>query len=485
MSASHAPRQLASSAPTAGRPWARRLAGGLVLSALLASATPSSALTDEEVFRAMRFQTVPMGARALGLGGAFIGQADDPTAVHHNPGGLAFLSRPEAHVTILASDPDPYEFTTTGEFDHVLGPTVSAGRGVYDDQSVLTPAVLAYAHPIGEHVVIAGYRYEQNRVDREASTGYFTNAFVAGQESAALSTEGDLEMLVENWGVSVGVSLHETFALGLSLGLARADVTMVSRNRIWSPSGGAVNADLDYETIIDDEDTVFTFVGGARWQVHPKIALGAVYRDGPEFDLVERLQPSGARAAALQTYLVALGVADSSGRFINRLNTPDSYGGGMSFGPFFEPRGGGGLMVNVDAVRVEYTDLLDSFVQGLNNQMFAGDSGGTVVAIEDETEVHLGVSYTWTVGYNNKLHVRGGVYNEPDVSLLVSGRAPKAPGNGFPPGAFAGRDDDENIHVTLGAGFTLKRGFFEFELDATADVSDLGQYYVGSAAFRF
>ncbi len=36
------------------------------------------------------------GARAKGMGGAFIGVADDATAVSWNPAGLAQLDRPEA-----------------------------------------------------------------------------------------------------------------------------------------------------------------------------------------------------------------------------------------------------------------------------------------------------------------------------------------------------------------------------------------------------
>ena len=48
-----------------------------------------------------------------------------------------------------------------------------------------------------------------------------------------------------------------------------------------------------------------------------------------------------------------------------------------------------------------------------------------------------------------------------------------------------GQPDDENLHVTLGAGFTLKRGFYSFSLDAVADIHDYGEDYSGTASFKF
>jgi hypothetical protein len=85
--------------------------------------------------------------------------------------------------------------------------------------------------------------------------------------------------------------------------------------------------------------------------------------------------------------------------------------------------------------------------------------------------------------------VRAGVYNEPDSSILTSGRPTTiidpTTGDLVRPGAFGGRDDDENVHVTLGAGFTLKRGFYSFSLDAVADIHDYGEDFSGTASFKF
>ena len=53
------------------------------------------AVTDEEIFRAFSLNLTTPGARAIGMGGAFIGRADDATAAETNPAGLTILARPE------------------------------------------------------------------------------------------------------------------------------------------------------------------------------------------------------------------------------------------------------------------------------------------------------------------------------------------------------------------------------------------------------
>ena len=62
---------------------------------VLACAGDAMALTDEEIFRRFAFDFVGPGARALGLGGAFVGLADDVAATHVNPAGLTAITSPE------------------------------------------------------------------------------------------------------------------------------------------------------------------------------------------------------------------------------------------------------------------------------------------------------------------------------------------------------------------------------------------------------
>ena len=61
-------------------------------------ATLAYSQTNEEVFREYQFNFNLPGARANGMGGAFIGLADDATSSFTNPAGLAFLT--ETAVTL-------------------------------------------------------------------------------------------------------------------------------------------------------------------------------------------------------------------------------------------------------------------------------------------------------------------------------------------------------------------------------------------------
>src|SRR4029453_17494739 len=58
-------------------------------------AASDAGLTNTETFSGFQFNFNNPGARALGMGGAFVAVADDATAVVANPAGLTILQRPE------------------------------------------------------------------------------------------------------------------------------------------------------------------------------------------------------------------------------------------------------------------------------------------------------------------------------------------------------------------------------------------------------
>jgi long-subunit fatty acid transport protein len=68
---------------------------GLVLIVALISITLIPAVVSASEGQAGAYLKLGVGARALGLGGAFTAIADDVTAIFWNPGGIANLDRPE------------------------------------------------------------------------------------------------------------------------------------------------------------------------------------------------------------------------------------------------------------------------------------------------------------------------------------------------------------------------------------------------------
>src|ERR1700751_2482658 len=61
----------------------------------LATAPVAAQNTDIESLSGLQFNFGNPGARSLGMGGAFLGLADDASAAEANPAGLTILRKPE------------------------------------------------------------------------------------------------------------------------------------------------------------------------------------------------------------------------------------------------------------------------------------------------------------------------------------------------------------------------------------------------------
>src|SRR5687768_7640950 len=80
-----------------GEDFMRRLA--LLLAIVASISLPVAAQnTDIESLSGLQFNFGNPGARALGMGGAFIGLADDASAAEANPAGLTILRKPEISI---------------------------------------------------------------------------------------------------------------------------------------------------------------------------------------------------------------------------------------------------------------------------------------------------------------------------------------------------------------------------------------------------
>ena len=118
----------------------------VLLAATFASPVDTMAVTDEEVFRNFRFNFVNPGGRALGMGGAFVGIADDATAAAANPAGLTNLLSPELFTEWRLSDTASSNLTASiadprGFSDPVLTESTS------DPENVLHPSFLSFVYP--------------------------------------------------------------------------------------------------------------------------------------------------------------------------------------------------------------------------------------------------------------------------------------------------------------------------------------------------
>src|SRR5215213_7413435 len=90
-----------------------------IVALLALMAVPAMAQNvDIEALSGLQFNFGNPGARSLGMGGAFLGLADDASAAEANPAGLTILRKPE--VSIEARNYlEQQLFTTSGTFPAV------------------------------------------------------------------------------------------------------------------------------------------------------------------------------------------------------------------------------------------------------------------------------------------------------------------------------------------------------------------------------
>ena len=90
-----------------------------VLAACAAAALPLAAQnTDIESLSGLQFNFGNPGARSLGMGGAFLGLADDASAAEANPAGLTILRKPEVSLEVRNYQ-EQQLFTTSGTYPDI------------------------------------------------------------------------------------------------------------------------------------------------------------------------------------------------------------------------------------------------------------------------------------------------------------------------------------------------------------------------------
>src|ERR1700682_5817669 len=97
----------------------RRLVLAVAAFLLLFATSLVAQNTDIESLSGLQFNFGNPGARALGMGGAFVGLADDASAAEANPAGLTILRKPE--VSLEARNyVEAQLFSTSGTFPAVV-----------------------------------------------------------------------------------------------------------------------------------------------------------------------------------------------------------------------------------------------------------------------------------------------------------------------------------------------------------------------------
>ena len=457
----------------------RKFALALALIALPAAAQN----VDIEALSGLQFNFGNPGARSLGMGGAFLGLADDASAAEANPAGLTILRKPEVSVEVR-NYVEQQLFTTSGTYpDLVRTPfTHYSDRVVVTFASAVFPiknkfTVGAYYHeplnnegggvvaptrdeltglpktnlpdfylPIENGVPIGGPISEAQCEARRNETNnpfscfqYIVNPFVSV-----------LSVRQRTFGVTGAWQIHPKFSVGATVRHQRfleSALTLRFTTQFETDSlaiqatAREKNGQVD---LVEETDT--TFAAGFKWVPTDKISVGGVYKKGPTFS-------APLFAADANTNFDFVTLANT------KFHIPDIMGLGVSVRPMQA------LTVNVDAVRVKYSNLVDDFVATVSD----------VSAVDypfiskDVTEVHVGAEYF--VATKTPFALRAGYWRDPAHSIEWNGPLNRPD---FVAEALLYPKDDAQNHISVGAGIAWPR----FQIDAAYDSSE--HYKVGS-----
>jgi len=438
---------------------------------------------DIEALSGLQFNFGNPGARSLGMGGAFLGLADDASAAEANPAGLTILRKPEVSVE-GRNYLENQVFTTGGTYPDLERTPFKH----YSDRAVVSFA--SFVYPI-KNFTLGAYFHEplNNKGGGVVAPRYdeFTgdlitlgpNFFLPGGGGSPISeAECDalrrqtnnpgacvefrldpftsaLDVRMRTIGISGAWQIHPKFSIGLTARHQRfQEAAFTFRfTQFLDPSTISVQAtakegENGQLEIVEETDT--TFAAGFKWSPTDKISFGGVYKMGPQFTAPLFFAGAATNNEFLQ-------VADTT------FHIPDVAGLGVSVRPLPV------LTINLDAVHVKYSNLVDDFVASvadvreLDEDPFGAD---------DVIELHVGAEYVFTTKIPFAL--RAGFWRDPAHS--VEWRGPLNRPDFIAEAMLYPKGETQN-HMSIGAGLAWPR----FQIDAAYDTAD--NYKVGSISF--
>ncbi|MDI6791697.1 MAG: outer membrane protein transport protein [bacterium] len=264
-----------------------------------------------------------VGTRALSMGGAFIGLADDWTAIYWNPAGLANLSGRGIGVSLdavfsQASDGNsagnptltpaglPQEAKDRGEVFFQLGGEPNNFDKEDIESTVYLPTLGGYTHFKG--FVVGGGIYEP--------LGY-TAKWDDSKSGIDASFEIKAYEIVFNH--AVAKSLTPDLSIGLGLNLLQGKVEREAKKVV--PVTYPVS--YTYTSKAKGDGISLEGVVGALYQISPNISAGLVYRTGSKLTLDGSTKITHTHPA----------IADEESDYEQKFRVPATYGLGLAYHP--------------------------------------------------------------------------------------------------------------------------------------------------------
>jgi len=345
---------------------------------------------------------VGSGARATGMGGAFIAIADDATAASWNPAGLIQLEKPE--VSIVGA-----YFDRSEEFFSAVHPEIK-NTGEIDDVNI---NYFSATYP---------FRFYRNMV---VSINYqrlyeFERSFDYSYDYSSLGVNlsqrkrFDQEGFIGAMGLAYAIELTPRLSLGATLNIWTDDLfwdngwkeTFTERG-VGTQSAVPVTIDTHYTDKYSDFRGVNANFG-LLWNINRYLTVGAVVKT--PFDADIRHEHRFTQTSVFGPPINTTVPGEQSTSEDVELRMPLSYGVGLAW------RVSDALSFDLDVYRTDWSEYILTDSQGNDFSPIDGQPE-SASDVEDTTQVRIGGEYLFISQKRNMVvPLRAGFFYDPEPS---------------------------------------------------------------------
>lgn len=402
---------------------------------------------------------VGSGARAIGMGGAFIGVADDATAASWNPGGLAQLRTPE--VSVVYGGVHRVE-----DNSFLLHPEAGGSESVTKTDINYLSAV--YPFNLFKRNMLVSLNY-QHLYDFTRSWDFITTEAAVQDiefdgivlDTLEFATQSRYRNRVDGalsaMGLAYSVQIAPEFSLGVTLNIWDDDLTdceWESKNTVeietaWTLASGAMSGQDNLLARVTDG---YSFSGinfnvGAIWRPIAALTLGLVFKSPFTADMEHERT-----AIVWENDQIVTEITSKSDE---KMRMPMSYGIGLAW------RVSDRLTTSLDIFRTQWDDL-----------EMEDEEGGKTSPITNKSpsESHIDPTHQIRIGLEY-------LFINPEVDYVIPLRC----GLFYDP-APAPRNPDDYYGFSLGTGFAKGPVIFDLAYQFRYG-NDVGQSLVVDADF--
>ncbi len=364
----------------------------LIVFCICLSSSPAQSQGIERI-EASSWNPVGSGARALGMGGAFIAVADDATAASWNPGGLIQLERPE--VSIVGSYYKRIEDNSFGQNPEASGQQDFANTD-------LNYFSVAYPFNWGGRNMIVSLNYQNlYNFTREWQFPFnYTEGAWDTRQNVDYSSDGSLGAI----GLAYSIQITPALSLGVTFNFWNDGLFDNGWEQRTSATGSGTLGGLPVTTTASSYDR-YTMNGfnanlGVLWNIGSRLTLGAVFKTPFRADLKHeywtyyRQEGAGAIEIPAEKQTEDL-----------KVDLPMSYGIGLAY------RFSDSFTMSFDAYRTEWDDFVLYTPDGGKQSPITGAPIGEV-HLEPTTQLRAGAEYL-LIKNNYVIPLRGGTFFDP------------------------------------------------------------------------